>query len=256
MWIGTSGGLNRYDGSSFIQYSILSQPSLSNNVVTALMQDEQGYIWIGTENGLNILDPAANTIHRFVHDDKISTSLPIGAIRAIQKTKSGHTWVLADYWLVEFESTNDFSRVLIDPDFVRENMVLVGVTEYDNDKIWLSYLDLPTVLAKRTGEGSRKNLITGPQWYTHDYAKVFSDSTDVTWSISHNGINRFNKSSQSFGTWIKNSNAAAVPNLHLHNCYCRDADDNIWQGNERGSLVKYDLQGKSMADYSCLVSTI
>jgi ligand-binding sensor domain-containing protein len=62
MWIGTNGGLNRYDGSSFIQYSILSQPALSNNVVTTLMQDEKGSIWIGTQNGVNILDPSTNTI--------------------------------------------------------------------------------------------------------------------------------------------------------------------------------------------------
>src|SRR5262245_16545615 len=55
VWIGTSAGLNRYDGAAFIPYSVLSTPALSGNVVTALMQDEDNYIWIGTENGLNIL---------------------------------------------------------------------------------------------------------------------------------------------------------------------------------------------------------
>ncbi len=52
MWIGTNGGLNRYDGSSFIQCGILSHPALSNSVITSLMQDNDGYIWIGTENGI------------------------------------------------------------------------------------------------------------------------------------------------------------------------------------------------------------
>src|SRR5689334_16705231 len=84
VWIGTSGGLNRYDGSSFIQYSILTTPALTNSVVTSLMQDAHGYIWIGTENGLNILDPATNTIQPFTHNDMVPGSFPRGIIRVIQ----------------------------------------------------------------------------------------------------------------------------------------------------------------------------
>ncbi len=78
VWIGTNGGLNRYDGASFIQYSLLSTPALTNNVVTALMQDADGYLWIGTENGLNILRPATNTFQQFVHNNTVAGSLPPG----------------------------------------------------------------------------------------------------------------------------------------------------------------------------------
>lgn len=54
VWIGTSAGLNRYDGSSFISYSVLSTPAITNNAVTALMQDENNYIWIGTDQDNNL----------------------------------------------------------------------------------------------------------------------------------------------------------------------------------------------------------
>jgi ligand-binding sensor domain-containing protein/two-component sensor histidine kinase len=255
MWIGTNGGLNRYDGSSFIQYSILSQPSLSNNVVTSLRQGEDGNIWIGTENGLNILDPLSNTIRQFVHQDLASTSIPQGAIRAIQKTKSGHTWVMSDYWLLEFETNDSFFRVSIDPSFIKENMVLVGLTESGNNEVWLSYLDRATMMAKRTNSGSRLERIDQPQLYTADTAKIFTDSSDITWSISAYGMNRFNKSSGNFHAWIRNPYNNA-PNLHLHSCHSQDADGNVWQGNERGSLVKYNLQQQKVADYSWLVATI
>ena len=67
MWIGTNGGLNRYDGAAFIQYNILSKPALSSNVITALLEDDAGNIWIGTDNGLDILNPVANTIRQFSH---------------------------------------------------------------------------------------------------------------------------------------------------------------------------------------------
>jgi two-component sensor histidine kinase/streptogramin lyase len=255
VWMGTNGGLNRYDGSSFFQYSVLSQPSLSNNVVTALMQGNDGHMWVGTENGLNILDPVSNTIRQFIHQDAIAGSIPQGAIRAIQKTKNGHVWVMSDYWLIEFETNDKFFRVSIDPSFIEENMVLVGVTEFNDNEIWLSYLDRVTMMAKRTNGGKGQQHIVQPLLYTADTSKIFTDVHNATWSISAYGINRFNENSKSFYTWIRNPYNNG-PNLHLHTCYSPDADGNIWQGNERGGLVKYDLQQKRVTDYSWLVSTI
>ena len=88
-----------------------------------------------------------------------------------------------------------------------------------------------------------------------DTAKIFTDNSNVTWSISAYGMNRFNKNSKTFYPWIHNPYNNA-PNLHLHSCYSQDADGNIWQGNERGSLVKCDLAQRKVADYSWLVATI
>jgi len=133
MWIGTNGGLNRYDGASFIQYSILSQPALSNSVVTALMQDEKGLIWIGTENGLNILDPATNTIRQFIHRNDNPASLPQGPISAIQKMKNGQTWLMSYKWIASFNRDNSFSSLYIDSTVIKENMVLTGFTEQSDN---------------------------------------------------------------------------------------------------------------------------
>lgn len=147
VWIGTNGGLNRYDGASFIQYSILSAPALTNSVVTALMQDADGYIWIGTENGLNILHPATNVLQRMVHDDAVRGSLPRGTIRAIQTMPDGATWVIADGWIVKYKDRNAFTPVSIDSGLLQDNMVLTAVTMHKAGEIWISYLDHPTTLA-------------------------------------------------------------------------------------------------------------
>jgi len=89
MWIGTNGGLNRYDGAAFIQYSILSKPALSSNVITALLEDDGGDIWIGTDNGLDILDPVANTLRQFSHSDLSSVALSPGPVKALTGTLRG-----------------------------------------------------------------------------------------------------------------------------------------------------------------------
>lgn len=255
VWIGTNGGLNRYDGSLFIQYSILTKPALSNNVITALMEDENGYIWIGTENGLNILDPYTNTIQQFVHQDTVSTSLPQGPIRGIQKLRNGHLNVMGESWLADFPARDHFTRVDIDSSLVQKDMVFVSITEANDQLVWLSYLDKPTVLVKESWAGNKK-LVGGLVYTAPDYSNVYKDVHDNTWSVSSFGINKYNNQSNRFEEWIKNPFAVGGPNLHLHACDCIDAKGNIWLANDRGCMVKYDLQQKQVIDYSWLLKAV
>jgi len=255
IWIGTNGGLNRYDGSSLHQYSILSQPALTNSVITALQQDEKGLIWIGTEHGLNILDPVTNTIRQFVHEDSLRNSLPQGPVRAIQRTKKGNIWVLSDRWLAEFTTADHFTQAVLDTALLETDMVLAGITEYNDHEVWVSYLDHATSLAKITGAGGQRQ-IGAPILHIPDYSKIYTDDKKVTWGISGYGINRYNEQSHGFTPWIKNVSVINGPNLHLHTCYCPDADGNIWQGNDRGGLVKYSLQRRQVTDYSWLLAEV
>ena len=54
LWIGTFGGLSRYDGRNFTNYSIRN--GLLNNTVWSVAVDTQGYIWIGVQNGISRFD--------------------------------------------------------------------------------------------------------------------------------------------------------------------------------------------------------
>lgn len=54
LWIGTYGGLNRFDGSSFKLFT--KKDGLNSNVITALYNSHQGGIWVGTRKGLSYYD--------------------------------------------------------------------------------------------------------------------------------------------------------------------------------------------------------
>ena len=51
LWIGTLGGLSRFNGSTFTNFS--SDDGLLNNRITALYQDKKG-LWIGHESGVSL----------------------------------------------------------------------------------------------------------------------------------------------------------------------------------------------------------
>lgn len=58
MWFGTDDGLNKYDGSKFLVYK--NDPkdsnSLINNRIKVLYKDHNGNIWIGTTEGMSVLN--------------------------------------------------------------------------------------------------------------------------------------------------------------------------------------------------------
>ena len=253
VWVGTNGGLNRYDGNFLVQYSILSHPALTNSVITALLQDDSGRIWIGTEDGLNILDPRTNAIRRFVHDASVPGSLPQGPIRAIEKRRDGQIRVLSERWLVEFVDGSRFTETAIDPGLLKTDMVMTSVAEYDGGSVWVSYLDHPTTLASRSISGG-KERIGAPLLFAPDYSKIYVDGRDSVWGVSCYGISRFDARTRQFTSYIKNCHAIQGPNLHLHSCYCIDADGRIWQGNDRAGLVEYDLRRRQVTDYSWMLA--
>jgi signal transduction histidine kinase/ligand-binding sensor domain-containing protein len=51
LWIGTFGGLARFDGVQFKIYTTSNTPELKSNRITALTTDKTGTLWIGTERG-------------------------------------------------------------------------------------------------------------------------------------------------------------------------------------------------------------
>ncbi len=51
LWIGTRGGLARFDGYQFVCYDSRNTPALKNSSITALCASGDGALWIGTDGG-------------------------------------------------------------------------------------------------------------------------------------------------------------------------------------------------------------
>ena len=89
MWFASSEGLLKYDGYDLTLYAAEpgNSQSLSDVYITAIHEDQQGNLWIGSNaGGVDRLDLSTDTITRFEHNEDDPTSLsdnmiPFKAIR-------------------------------------------------------------------------------------------------------------------------------------------------------------------------------
>jgi ligand-binding sensor domain-containing protein/signal transduction histidine kinase len=51
LWLGTYGGLARFDGIRFTRFDPDTHPQLKSSRVTSLFEDHEGYLWVGHETG-------------------------------------------------------------------------------------------------------------------------------------------------------------------------------------------------------------
>ena len=66
------------------------ESGLSQNAVLSMLQDSQGFMWIGTENGLNRYD--GNTVVRYFHDPRNSESIGSDYIWDLAEDAHGNVW--------------------------------------------------------------------------------------------------------------------------------------------------------------------
>jgi ligand-binding sensor domain-containing protein len=94
MWIGTRKGLSEFDGKSWSNYT--QENGLADNVVNTIHEDQNGNIWVGTEDllvarrggGVSMFDGKNWTI--YTKNDKL-----IGkTIYRIEEDSQGNLWFI------------------------------------------------------------------------------------------------------------------------------------------------------------------
>ncbi|MBS1603999.1 MAG: histidine kinase, partial [Bacteroidetes bacterium] len=105
MWIGTRGGLDRYDGYTFrtIGNKANKFGSIGDNAITALAEDNKGIIWIGSGKGLFKYDPYREVL--------TETGLASQAyISHLLIDSANNLWFLANSSLYKYDQTTGRSQ--------------------------------------------------------------------------------------------------------------------------------------------------
>jgi signal transduction histidine kinase/ligand-binding sensor domain-containing protein len=122
LWVGTEGGLDRYDRATgtFVHYrhDPARPDSLANNVVVCLLEDAAGRLWAGTRDGLCRLDDRERgTFTTFRRPQVIPGSIANDTYRSIMEdTATGLFWLGSTDGLAAFDPrTGAFATFLHDP---------------------------------------------------------------------------------------------------------------------------------------------
>ncbi|HEV2332969.1 MAG TPA: diguanylate cyclase, partial [Gammaproteobacteria bacterium] len=93
LWIGTAQGLARFDGDHdrFRLYTEGQDPrySLGSNSILSCHAAPDGRLWVGTDNGFNLLDPQTGTVHSY----GVADGLPDASVLGILQDPAGELWL-------------------------------------------------------------------------------------------------------------------------------------------------------------------
>ena len=120
---------------------ISTAQGLSQGTVNCIFKDKQGFIWVGTNDGLNKYDGYKFSVYR--HDFQDSTTLSSNKIYDIEEDEKGNLWIATRSGLnVLLRKTNTFVRYLADeksPNGLNHNFIRTLFKD-QNDHIWIGTL--------------------------------------------------------------------------------------------------------------------
>ncbi len=95
MWFGTKNGLNRYDGNT-IKHYVVSDPQKrhSNQNISALFEDKDRNLWIGTDKGVFIYNPFSEQFSFFNAKTKSGKRIT-NWISQIEADHDGNIWIIS-----------------------------------------------------------------------------------------------------------------------------------------------------------------
>src|SRR5580704_19417131 len=134
LWIGTTGGLVRFDGSHFHLYDHATTPALADNSVFCVLSARDGSLWIGTDGG-GLVHFKDGIFHAYTQ----ATGLSNGFVRSLFEDDHGRIWIGTDNGL--FQMTQNKLRQ-VDTSPYASAFAVHSIIEDREHRIWAGGSDL------------------------------------------------------------------------------------------------------------------
>jgi len=232
--------------------NISIKEGLSQNSGNCVLQDKYGFMWFGTEDGLNRYDGHDFVVYK--NDPKDPHSIADSYILSIYEDSRGRLWV-GTY-------NGGLNR------YDRENDIFISYTHKQNDPHSLSHNHVLSIHEDRQGflwVGTREGLNRfDPQkeefvHYKNDpdsseslssseVNAVYEDSGGVLWAGTENGLNRFNRKKRNYKRYFHDPSDMDSLSHNNITCIYEDKQGILWIGTEKG-LNKFDPNSECFVSY-------
>ena len=165
MWLGTSNGLNCFDGQHNTVYRnmVSADVSFENNLITSLLEQD-GDIWFGGSFGLYVYDRSSNTFSRFRARTKYGVVIS-STVQHMGRTPNGLIWICTLGQGIFFYDTS--SGTLRQDS--RHNAFITDIVVGADDHVYLSTLDGHLLAYDTDGRYERQYAVPG---YVSDKSRL------------------------------------------------------------------------------------
>lgn len=245
LWFGTQGGLNRYDGDSFLVFrnDPYDSTTLAHNLIQTMYYDElEHVIWIGTYQGVSKFDIHTQKFTNYTVDN---SQLSNSVIVAINKDTYGNIWLGTLKGLNKLnQATNEITSFDIPGDTVRslclasdgdlyigttKGLLRLGAGSSEFETIPLFDSDDVVMVIKEFDEG----LLTLGLW----------EGGSINYTIKSNTkTNTKTNTKSNIKSNIKSQNDISVNHIYSIE---KTNDGTLWIGTWGGGLYAFTKDGNS-----------
>ncbi|MBP7460237.1 MAG: hypothetical protein KBA26_03030 [Candidatus Delongbacteria bacterium] len=229
---------------------------MSHNDVLSIFQDSRGFLWIGTEEGLNRYDGYSFKV--FTHQKNDTNSLPGNYVSSICEDGKGRLWVLSStIGLSRYHPEQEsFDRFRPHPDdtagFSIQTINQITWLSSARDLIWIS----------TNGQGMyHLNTETGRIrrcWHNPDSAgqlsnymmPVYQTQSGSIWIGSANGLIRYSPELVRSEVYNPDPHSKVFSDNVIREIYETPGMEGIlWLGTSSGGLLRFDMRDHSFKRY-------
>ncbi len=228
------------------------EDGLSQSIVNSVAQDQFGFIWIGTEDGLNRYNGL--DVEVFQTNPNDSTSISGNWIHAIFLDSKQNLWIGTDNGLSLYnQSTENFIQFRNNPQDSNSvgGSAVLSICEYEND-LWIgtkeggiSKFDFST----RTFSHYKNQLSDEKTLPSNQINVLLVDRANVLWAGTADGLARYDSAAKSFTNFKSGENYRfRLPSNNITSLH-ESEDAVLWVGTSDGGMSRFNPNKTRLFNY-------
>ncbi len=228
-----------------------SEPnSISHNHITALFEDRDGNILVGTENGFNVLNPNLKTITRYYQDNTQPRSLSNNYIHSVIQDYAGTIWIgtegggLNKIMDMGPAGTSDFFHFRSGPDNTNyiSHDIVPSLFEDNSHNLWIGTIagiDKTDLKKKSIQTYIKSENPNSVDLLDNVIASIYMDDIRNLWiGTWGKGLSILDRSTNEVTHYTSElSGPFHIPQNHVHVIF-EDSRSRIWLGTRDGISIK------------------